>query len=279
MAPIHPVTLGSVRKTLLLPLWGRAVEARKPRPLLIDSAAVRIIDSIAYDFSTIAAHINFVTRLSWIARSLHIDRTIRQFLARYPSATIVNLGCGLDTTFERVDNERLRWYDLDLPDVVELRSQYIQQRPRRHFIAASILDDAWMNGLASVDPMLFVAAGLLYYFTESDVKSVLGRLADQFPGSELIFDACSVRGVRIANRRVIRDGGMDADAQLKWGLGKAAEIESWDRRFTVLAEYPIFRGLKGTLSLKEKCGTLISDTLRIMSMVHLGMDLKRGNRA
>lgn len=271
MATANPAMLGSVQKTLLLPLWGRAVETRKPHPLLVDSAAVRIIDSIAYDFSTIAAHISFLSQLSWVARSLHIDRTIHQFLARCPSATIVNLGCGLDTTFERVDNGRLCWYDLDLPDVIELRSHYIQQGPRRQFIAASILDDVWMNSLANVDSVLFVAAGVLYYFSESEVKTVLRKLADRFPGSELVFDACSPRGVKMANKRVIRAAGMDEDAQLKWGLTKAADICAWDPRFTVLAEYPKFHGIKRTFTLKEKFGTLISDALRIMTMVHLGI--------
>ncbi len=116
MATSSPAKLGSVQKTLLLPLWGRAVESRKPHPLLVDPTATRIIGLIDCDFSTIATNISFVSQLAWIARSLHIDRTIRRFLEKHPTATIVNLGCGLDTTFERVDNGRLSWYDLDLPE-------------------------------------------------------------------------------------------------------------------------------------------------------------------
>ena len=261
--------LGSVQKTLLLPLWGRAVETRKPHPLLVDRAAVRIIDSMDYDFSTISSNISFVTQLAWVARSLHIDRSIRRFLEQHPSATIVNLGCGLDTTFERVDNGELSWFDLDLPDVIDLRVQFIQPGPRRRFLAGSILDDAWIDPVKRVHPVFFIAAGLLYYFDEGQVRLVLSQLADHFPGSELVFDACSPRGLRIANKKVIHGGGMDAGAQLKWGIGKAVELEKWDRRITVLAAYPIFRGLKGTLSFKEKWGTFLSDTLRIMSLIHL----------
>lgn len=92
-APASPATLGGVQRTLLLPLWGRAVETRKPHPLLADPTAVRILDSIDYDFSTIATKISFVSQLAWIARSLHIDRTIRRFLEQHPTGTIVNLGC------------------------------------------------------------------------------------------------------------------------------------------------------------------------------------------
>jgi O-methyltransferase involved in polyketide biosynthesis len=269
--------LGAVQKTLLLPLWGRALETNKPRPLLLDPTAARIIASIDYDFSTIAGHISYVSQLAWIARSLHIDRTIRLFLKQYPAATIVNLGCGLDTTFERVDNGTLRWFDLDLPDVIALRGQYIQQTPRRCFLACSILDYSWTRSIAPADGLLLIAAGVLYYFNENEVKALFRHIASHFPGCEFIFDVCSPRGARIANQRVIRDGGMDTNAQLKWGLNSAAELHAWDQRITVLAAFPIFHGLKRKFPAKQKIGTFLSDALRIMSMVHVAIAADGGN--
>jgi len=279
MATTAPLNLGSVQKTLLLPLWGRAVETRKLHPVLIDTAAARIIDTIDYDFSTIAANVSFVSQLAWIARSLHIDRAIRKFVTQHPAATVINLGCGLDTTFERVDNGTLSWYDLDLPDVIELRSHFIAQGPRRKFISCSILDEKWMDCFDRATPTLFIAAGVLYYFAPEDVKTVLRRLTDRCPGSELVFDACSPRGLKIANERVIRDGGMDESARLKWALSRAADLRRWDPRIIVLAEYPLFRGLKSSLSLKEKWGTFLSDSLRIMAMIHLRMNAEREARS
>lgn len=261
--------LGSVQKTLLLPLWGRAVETRKAHPLLIDETAVRIIAAIDYDFAVIARNIGAITQLAWIARSLHTDRTAREFLQRHPDATIVNLGCGLDTTFERVDNGRLRWYDLDFPDVIELRKRLLPDRERRRLMAGSLLEDAWLGQLEGGDAVLFIAAGVLYYLQESEVKALLIRLAGAFPGAELVFDACSPRGLKVANQKVIKAGGMDESAMLKWGLRRAKEMGSWDSRIRVLADYPIFRTVKGGLSLGEKIGTALSDALGIMSMVHL----------
>lgn len=130
-----------------------------------------------------------------------------------------------------------------------------------------------MDALGCVGAVLFIAAGVLYYFEEGQVMTLLNRLAGRFPGSELVFDACSLRGIRIANRRVIQDAGMDASAQLKWGIGGAVELQDWDRRITVLDEYPMFRGLKRGFSLKEKWGTFLSDALHMMSMVHLRFNL------
>jgi len=261
--------LGTVQKTLLLPLWGRAVEAAKPHPLLVDRTAAETVASIDYDFSTIASNISFISRLAWIARSIHTDRTIREFLARHPGATFVNLGCGLDTTFERVDNGRLLWYDLDLPDVIELRRKYIPPRERRHSIAGSLLDPAWMSRIDVADSAFFLASGVLYYFEEAEIRALFTRLAGAFPGSEILFDACSPRGMRVANRKVIKAAGMDETAFLKWGLPRASDIQTWDSRFAVLAEYPIFRNFRQGLTLREKWGTLMSDLLRIMSMVHV----------
>jgi hypothetical protein len=85
----------------------------------------------------------------------------------------------------------------------------------------------------------------------------------------LLFDACSAMGLRIANKRVIRDGGMDESAVLVWALDRAADLERWDERIAIVDAYPLFRGMKGGHSLKEKWGMLLSDTLRVMSMVHL----------
>lgn len=261
--------LGSVQNTLLLPLWGRAVEAKKPKPLLVDHTAAAVLTAIDYDFSTMARNISFISQLAWIARSLHTDRTIKEFLARSPAATVVNLGCGLDTTFERVDNGHLRWYDLDLPDVIELRKKLIPERERRRLLPYSLLDESWLGQVEADGSVFFLASGVLYYFEESQVKAFLIRLADAFPGSEIVFDACSPRGLRIANRKVIKAGGMGDAAVLKWGLQRVKDLERWDRRIVVLAEYPIFRNMKHGLSMKEKWGTLMSDLLGIMSMIHL----------
>jgi hypothetical protein len=94
-------------------------------------------------------------------------------------------------------------------------------------------------------------------------------LADAFPGSEMVFDVTSPFGVKMANRKVIKDGGMDEKSFLKWGLQNAKDLPAWDSRIQILAEQPMFKGMKQNLSLGEKIGTGLSDRLKLMSMVHL----------
>jgi O-methyltransferase involved in polyketide biosynthesis len=263
------IELGSVQKTLLLPLWGRALETRKQRPLMVDKLAAEIIDKIDFDFTVIANNMSEITRLAWIARCLHIDRTIGQFLTHHPKASIINIGCGLDTTFNRVDNGMRLWYDLDLQDVIALRKKLLKETERSRCIACSFLEDGWLSEVTNDQGVMFIAAGVFYYFTEDEIKGFFRKVADKFPQSELIFDIASVLGVRVANKKVIEAGGMDQQAVLKWGIDSARKIQDWDGRIMVVDEYPMFKNMKKNLSFRNAYGTFWSDRLKIMSMAHL----------
>ena len=113
MENINGIKLGSVQETLFLPLWGRAIETQKKKPLLIDKKTVSKINSIPYDFTEISKNNSKTVQASWIARSIFFDNKIKTFIEANPEATIVNIGCGLDTTFDRVDNGKIQWIDLD----------------------------------------------------------------------------------------------------------------------------------------------------------------------
>jgi O-methyltransferase involved in polyketide biosynthesis len=265
------VDLGNVQKTLFLPLWGRAAESKKKEPLLVDKAALRIIEAVDYDFPMLTNNISDLTQAAWIMRSRCVDEAVRVFLEKYPQGTIVNIGCGLDTTFERVDNGSVLWYDLDLPDVIELRRQFIQETERRQFIPASFLEEGWLNEICVSENVFFIAAGVFYYFEESEVKKFLVRLADRFPGSEIIFDASSPHGIKTANRMVIKRSGLDENSFLKWGLKNAETLAAWDRRFRILSTHYYFGVKSRNLGLRLRLLGWISDRLKVQYMVHLGM--------
>jgi len=261
------VELGDVQKTLFLPLWGRAFESKKKKPLLRDQTALEIIEKVDYDFASITKNITEISQVAWIMRSIYIDEVIKSFLDQHPKATIVNIGCGMDTTFDRIDNGSLTWYDLDLPDVIELRRKFIKEGKRRKFISASFLDESWLKEIKVVDGVLFIAAGLFYYFKEDEVKTFLKRIADVFPGCEVFFDACSPSGVEIANKRVINSSGLDEKSYLTWGLKNTKDILSWDNRFEILKVYYYFK--HKDINLKTRMIGFISDQMKIQYMIHL----------
>lgn len=271
------VQLGNVQKTLLLPLWGRAMETGKSEPLLVDKTAVEVMEKIDYDFSTISAGISPMSQYAWIMRSRYTDGVIKDFLKRHPAGTIVNIGCGLDTTFERVDNGTLRWYDLDLPDTIDLRGKFIPETDRRTYISSSFLEEDWLEKIEVNDGLLFVSAGVFYYFTEPEIRTFFTRLAGRFPGSELVFDACSAFGIKTANELVIKRGGLDEKSYLVWSLEKAEDLEKWDPRYTVLETLYYYRGNRKILPLNIWLIGLFADSKNIQYMIH--MRLGQGSKA
>ena len=267
MPDLVQVRLADVQETLLLPLWGRAVETQKKKPLLHDPLAVAIIKRLDYDFASIARTINPLSQLGWVARCLLFDGLVRRFLERHPRGTVVNLGCGFDTTFERVDNGSVRWYDLDLPDVITARKQLLAEHPRRTHIAQSFLENGWHDAVPTGDGVLFMSAGGLYYFTELEIRNFLKRLADRFPGSEIVFDATP--NVSFSNRVVLKRGKFNA--LLVWGLKDPAVIESWDERITVAEAIPMFRDARKMMSGFTRLFAAISDRLKLQYVVRLEM--------
>ena len=120
------IDLSGVAETLLITLYIRAMESQRPDALIKDEKAVALVTSMGYDFSRIKQiKLDEDDKVALILRKLEFDRYARDFLARNPESVVVHIGCGLDARFERVDNGTIEWYDLDLPDVIELRRKLL----------------------------------------------------------------------------------------------------------------------------------------------------------
>ena len=87
-------------------------------------------------------------------------------------------------------------------------------------------ESGWLEQIEVDENVLFIAAGVFYYFEEKEVKGFLIRLADHFPGSEILFDVSSPYGVKVANRMVITKSGLDEESFLKWGVASAQPIST-----------------------------------------------------
>ncbi len=268
----NEINLGSVQETLLLPLWGRAIETQKQKPLLVDRKAVSIINSISYDFTTISTNIMNLSRLSWIARSIYFDKKIKAFINLFPEASIVNIGCGLDTTFDRVDNGKIHWYDLDLPDTIELRKKYISETDRRKFISASVFDTNWYETVENKSCVMLLIAGVLYYFDESEIKKLFNSFHTFLPGVEIVFDYASKLGISVSNKKVLEKGGMDKSAFLKWGINEIKDIEKWADYIKLISHEPMYKEHKKNYSLFHRIGMGIADVMKIMSLAHIRID-------
>jgi O-methyltransferase involved in polyketide biosynthesis len=176
--------LAGVSETMLWSLHNRASEAMRPDRVLVDPESVHIQSAINYDF---AGHFG-VPMGSLAARAVEIDRALRSWLERHPEGIIVSLGEGLETQSRRVDNGRMRWLTVDLPDAIRLRERFLAPTHRFRHIAASALDPVWMDAVEPSSDVFIVAQGLLMYLAPERVRQLFTSIADRFPGSELVFD-------------------------------------------------------------------------------------------
>jgi O-methyltransferase involved in polyketide biosynthesis len=262
------VKLGNIQRTLFMPVWARAVETKKDNPVLIDKKAVDIIESVDFDFAPMSENIPEISQISWIARCKRFDLVLRDFISRHPYGTIVNIGCGLDTTYERISNNNILWYDLDLPDVIALRKRFLNETNRRIFISSSFLEKEWLNDIIINDKVLFISAGVFEYFEETEIKDFLINIADRLNDCELFFDVTSPKGVEIANQ-VIQKSGLDSRSYFKWGLTDKSVINSWDERIKLLDTFYTFKIDSLIMSKENRKIAMISDSLDIQYMVHL----------
>ena len=147
LSKIKLENLSAIAKTLLIPLYFRAAESQRKYPLVDDRLALELIRQIDYDFSRFAA--NDLMQTTVMLRVREFDHLVQKFLDRQPHGTVINLGCGLDTRFQRLDNGGVSWYEVDLEEVIALRRQFFQESERYHFISGSVLESDWVDTVMS----------------------------------------------------------------------------------------------------------------------------------
>ena len=208
------VDLSGIPETLLWNLGRRAAAARRRRPLLQDPRAVAIVDRLDYDFADASRG------AGWHAvRVATFDAAIRRFLTRYPSGPVVALGEGLETQFWRVDNGRMRWISVDLPEALELRHKLLPDGPRQRSHAGSALETEWLDQLDPASPVLVTAQGLFMYFQREQVHELIAAMAQRLPGAALIFDVVPEKLREIVRRFPDRES-TQAGRLWSWGFNR-----------------------------------------------------------
>lgn len=239
------VDLEGVPETLLWTLWFRAAEARRPDAVLRDPVAVELVERIDYPFAARFGPASGVVAQWQALRSFTFDEAIRRFCAEHPGGTVVALGEGLETAFERVDDGRVRWLGVDLPKVAELRGRLLGDEGRRHrFHAGSALDPAWMDDVDAERGVLITAQGLLMYLQPEEVYGLLTACAARFPGQAMVFDTVPRVFAALTRRGVMRTPGGFSAPPMTWAMdaGERAALARRVPEIAALEELPLPRG-------------------------------------
>lgn len=268
-AKISAAHLGAVEETLTIPLRGRALEQRRRRPLLRDSKAEAIVDALDYDFDKFDGP--SIRGAVW--RTRLYDRIVSRWMNANPGGTVVELGCGLNTRFERVDDGQVRWRDLDVPDVIDIWHRFFEESERRRAIASSAFDTDWMDALATeVDgPVLFVSEASTLYFPDTDNRSLYSQLAERFPGAQALFDTATQGFVASQDQH---DALRHCSARVSWSVDRAADLEAWG--LEILERFSLFRPsgwLRAGMPLKFRVMVLMMSLIRpsLLETYHLNL--------
>ncbi len=258
--------LGDVSATCLVTLFGRATESASREPLLRDPEAEAMVEALrpALAASDNRMHqrlahgkLSGQAQVYLALRARRFDHWAAQFLERHPQGVIVNLGCGLDTRYQRLTEAGVaveRLLDLDLPEVIALKRRFVQQDPPRYrMLAHSVLDHRWMDEVSPPGevppPVLLLAEGLLMYLDPADVKALLLAMRNRFGdrhgggGAELVAEMINGRWLtpfwrKQIQRKMQRKMGMDAD--FRFGIRRAADLQAWGEGIELLQDWSHF---------------------------------------
>ena len=235
------VDLTGARETLLMTLYGKALESRLPHSLLQDRFADEAVRKIDYDFSRLKVDGNL--GLGFAIRAKTLDVCVADFLARNPDAIVLHLGCGLDTRIFRVDPPQgIDWFDVDYPEVMELRRRLYPSRDRCHLVAASVIEPDWLAEVPRNRPAIVVAEGLTPYLAADEGPRLLARLVWHLAGGELMFDAYSRFGLKLMRLNpAIKATG----AEVHWAIEDPHELERAVPKLRFIGEISSYKPEQG----------------------------------
>jgi O-methyltransferase involved in polyketide biosynthesis len=248
-----------ISETLLIPLYSRAFESQTKNPIIIDTKAIEITNELnkilKHSDSTLHQTLSKGNARRKLGKKLNValclrtrkfDQYCTSFLKRNPQGIIVELGCGLSTRFPRIDNKSLLWYDLDFPEVIDIKKYFFKETQRYHFISSSVLDFQWMKKIKHENEnILFIAEGLFMYLHEDEVKKLILHLQKIFPGCELACEVVSTFIIKILKKRRWRkkfqhDFHLGKEVTFHFGIPNEKVFETWNEGITFLDEWTYF---------------------------------------
>lgn len=227
------INLSSTASTLLITLYARAAMS-KNNMILKDEKAEQIIDVAGYDQRKLKVSKKLQALLT--IRAYLIDEYTRTFIEKHNgNCTIIQLGCGLDSRYIRINDSRIKWYDLDFYGTIEMRKKYYKNSFNYKMIASNVCNFSWLDSIESKDqPTLIIGEGLFMYLTKEENKLVLNKLASTFPRCELIMDVFNTPSVAFSRfapslRRV--------NANLKFGFNHFSTVEKMSQFRHIATKY------------------------------------------
>ena len=270
---INGIPLSDISSTMLLTLYGRVKESLSKDPILKDPMGEKIVEGIYQSllhseskvFRNLARFkITHELQVHAAIRAKQYDAYSREFLEQYPESVVVNLGCGLDTRFWRIDNGSMCFYDLDLPEVIQLKKTLVHETERYRMTACSVLDNRWLDEVTALGkPVLLLAEGLFMYLPYEDVKKLIQEIGKQINKGQLVAEVVNDSYTRGINKIIVAykfkyEIGFDKGLTYSCGLKNSREFESWSPKFHLIDDWSYFDSDEKKLGVLKILGKIKS---------------------
>ena len=253
-APTQTATLPDVAATSLLTLYCRAAESQSADPILDDPQAVVLTRQLTpllaqsgdkLSDSLVQGKIDHNLQVHIALRARRYDQYAREFLQAHPDGMLVNIGCGMDTRYFRLGPPDSPFYDLDLPELIAFKRQFVNETENYRLLPHSVFDYAWMERVLAEcgpRPAMFLAEGVFMYLEPEKVRDLVLTLRDRFPGSELVCEVVNQRWInptfkRMTNRKMQGRAKLGAGAEFQFGVADSDEFEQWGAGIKFLDEW------------------------------------------
>jgi methyltransferase (TIGR00027 family) len=245
------MNLSEVSQTAILVLACRAVESEQINPVLNDPMAGRCLERLLSISSEEArkrilrwmrmyAGIQVRDRKARAMTARSFDKIANLFISDHPGCTVVNLACGLDTRFWRIDNKKCKYIELDLPEMIELKREVLEDHLSYELIGRSVLDTSWIDQVTSngSSNFLLLAEGLFYYLPKQEVTKLLEAIAQRFNHSQLVLDIAPERYTKGLWKKLIslESRARGIDVSFVSGFNNPTEIESYGNGFRLIGD-------------------------------------------
>ena len=207
-------TLAGVPDTTYIPLVARIYVSKRFPDYFRDDQALALESQIPGE--AIQTNSGEYECMASVARSHVIDGKVVEFLASHPAGNVVFLGGGLETTWGRVGVDTARCYQVDLPEVIDVRRRALGQAANEKLVAGDMFAMEWAERMDVTLPTLLVVSGVWQYFHEKQILAMIADLRRTFPRGELVFDATDTEGLKFTNKYVQKTG--NTDAMMYFGL-------------------------------------------------------------
>lgn len=169
-----------ISKTLLIPLYFRALDAKKEDSVLNDTMALEIVKNFEFNKKTLDKA--KFSQVGTLCRAKYFDDRAREFIKNNPNPVIVNMATGLNTRTLRIYDKKAKFFDIDLPKVITLRKRYIEDKST--VISANVFESTYVDELLKCEnaQFCFIFEGFFMYFNKEQIQIILKNIINNFSG-------------------------------------------------------------------------------------------------